>query len=421
MIFILKALRIKEIIEKAANSRLFNMVCDFVKTNKVNIKFACLAAVCLFSLGMYISANGLAVGFNVKYSGKVIATVKSQKVFDSACEIVESNVAECMSGKSIKSPKFSLTLTTVNELDSAVKLADKIINNTDSIEKCSAIAVDGKVLICGSSEDVKAALDEKLTAFYIEGAENSSSFVESVKVTEGYHIKSEIKSLSKIKEALSGLNVKTTSVVTSQKEITFKTTTVKDSTKTVDYSVITKNGSNGIREIVQTVETVNGAETSRVENSNQVIKEPVDRVITVGTKIPQISASQKAAASSAGFIRPMNAGTYTVTSYYGDGRNHKAMDFGAKKGTPIFAVADGTVTYAGYDSDYGYNLIIQHKNGLSTRYAHAAALCVSKGQTVSQGSMIATVGNSGRSTGAHLHFEVIVNGNRVNPAPYIGF
>ena len=80
----------------------------------------------------------------------------------------------------------------------------------------------------------------------------------------------------------------------------------------------------------------------------------------------------------------------------------------------------GKVTYAGWDSDYGYNVVIEHLNGLKTRYAHANALCVSKGATVAQGDMIATVGSTGWSTGNHLHFEVIVNGVRVNPGPYIG-
>ena len=92
----------------------------------------------------------------------------------------------------------------------------------------------------------------------------------------------------------------------------------------------------------------------------------------------------------------------------------------ADKGTPIFAAASGKITFVGYDSQYGYNVIIEHSNGIKTRYAHANALCVKKGDTVSQGDMIATVGMTGYATGNHLHFEVIVNGNRVNPAPYIG-
>ena len=111
---------------------------------------------------------------------------------------------------------------------------------------------------------------------------------------------------------------------------------------------------------------------------------------------------------------------FVISSYYGDGRNHKAMDLAANKGVAIFAAAAGKVTYAGYDGDYGYNVVIDHGNGIQTRYAHESYLTVSKGQTVAQGDMIGAVGSTGYSTGNHLHFEVIINGTRVNPAPYIG-
>ena len=165
---------------------------------------------------------------------------------------------------------------------------------------------------------------------------------------------------------------------------------------------------------------INGEVTETNLLSSKVVKEQVTEVVTVGTANNYVSASTSAKAKAAGFICPLNAGRYTVSAYYGDGRNHKAIDLAADRGTPIFAAAAGTVTYAGWDDDYGYNVIITHSNGLKTRYAHANALCVSKGATVAQGDMIATVGSTGWSTGTHLHFEVIVNGARVNPGPYIG-
>ena len=154
--------------------------------------------------------------------------------------------------------------------------------------------------------------------------------------------------------------------------------------------------------------------------SAQVISEPVNRVITIGTAVVKVSSSEKANVSSSGFICPLERGKFVVSAYYGDGRNHKAIDLAANRGVAIFAAAGGTVTYAGYDGDYGYNVVIDHGNGIKTRYAHASYLTVSKGQVVSQGDMIAAVGSTGYSTGNHLHFEVIVNGTRVNPAPYIG-
>ena len=154
--------------------------------------------------------------------------------------------------------------------------------------------------------------------------------------------------------------------------------------------------------------------------SAQVISEPVNRVITIGTAVVKVSSSEKANVSSSGFICPLERGKFVVSAYYGDGRNHKAIDLAANRGVAIFAAAGGTVTYAGYDGDYGYNVVIDHGNGMKTRYAHASYLCAKKGDVVSQGDMIAAVGRTGYSTGNHLHFEVIINGTRVNPAPYIG-
>ena len=75
---------------------------------------------------------------------------------------------------------------------------------------------------------------------------------------------------------------------------------------------------------------------------------------------------------------------------------------------------------SGFDGAYGYSVVIDHGNGLRTRYAHASALKVAKGAAVEQGDLLALVGSTGNSTGNHLHFEVLVNETRVDPAPYIG-
>ena len=95
---------------------------------------------------------------------------------------------------------------------------------------------------------------------------------------------------------------------------------------------------------------------------------------------------------------------------------------GHSTGTPIVAAGDGTVVSAGYHYSWGYNVVINHGNGLSTRYAHmlAGSFKVSPGQQVYAGQPIGNVGSSGNVTGPHLHFEVMINGRRVNPMPYLG-
>ncbi|MCG8392682.1 MAG: peptidoglycan DD-metalloendopeptidase family protein [Pseudomonadales bacterium] len=98
---------------------------------------------------------------------------------------------------------------------------------------------------------------------------------------------------------------------------------------------------------------------------------------------------------------------------------HKGVDFAGKEGTPIIATGAGVVTFSGDRSGYGKLVEINHGNGISTRYGHALELLVEPGDIVRTGDIIGKVGNSGRSTGPHVHYEVLKNGVQVNPQPYI--
>jgi murein DD-endopeptidase MepM/ murein hydrolase activator NlpD len=100
---------------------------------------------------------------------------------------------------------------------------------------------------------------------------------------------------------------------------------------------------------------------------------------------------------------------------FGDMRRHSGIDIGAPHGQPIVAADSGTVITSTFNSSYGNFIVISHGNGVSTLYAHLSTRQVSVGDTVSRGQQIGLVGSTGVSTGPHLHFEVIVNGTRVNP------
>lgn len=124
-------------------------------------------------------------------------------------------------------------------------------------------------------------------------------------------------------------------------------------------------------------------------------------------------------------ISLINPVSGVITSRFGSNdsvrnHSHSGLDISASYGTPIKAAASGTVTYSGNANDgYGYYVVISHGNGVTTLYAHCSQLLVSKGQTVSQGSVIAKVGSTGNSTGNHLHFEVRKNGITYNPQNYV--
>jgi len=108
---------------------------------------------------------------------------------------------------------------------------------------------------------------------------------------------------------------------------------------------------------------------------------------------------------------------HRITQYYN--WSHHAVDIANKIGTAIYAADAGTVEYAGWGSGYGNQIVIDHGGGKKTRYAHASKLFVSKGDTIAKGQTIAAMGSTGWSTGPHLHFEVIINGGKLNPLDFI--
>ena len=120
------------------------------------------------------------------------------------------------------------------------------------------------------------------------------------------------------------------------------------------------------------------------------------------------------------FYHPVQT-TNRFTSGYGPrwGRMHNGTDFAAPHGTPIRSTADGTVTYVGWQSAYGRLIKIKHDFGIETRYAHLSKFRVKKGQRVSRGQHIGDMGNTGRSTGTHLHYEIRIGGKAINPMKYI--
>lgn len=126
------------------------------------------------------------------------------------------------------------------------------------------------------------------------------------------------------------------------------------------------------------------------------------------------------------FAEPVR-GSFRFTSGFGNRRDpktgrtrmHEGLDFAGAHGSAIFATADGVVTHAGWQGGYGRLITIRHDFGIETRYAHLSNIRVQSGQRVSRGDRIGDMGNTGRSTGTHLHYEVRISGRPVNPMTYI--
>jgi murein DD-endopeptidase MepM/ murein hydrolase activator NlpD len=128
--------------------------------------------------------------------------------------------------------------------------------------------------------------------------------------------------------------------------------------------------------------------------------------------------AQDSTPSSAGLVWPVSG---PITSPFGWrwGRMHEGIDIGVAEGTPIHAAAAGTVIYCGWEEGYGNFVVLDHGNNLATAYGHQSRIAVTCGQHVEQGDVIGYVGCTGHCTGPHLHFEVRVNGNAVDPMGYL--
>ncbi len=209
-------------------------------------------------------------------------------------------------------------------------------------------------------------------------------------------------------------------------EIPFNTVKVNtDSLYVGDKRTVTK-GVKGLQEITELVTYIDGVRVSAKEASRVTIREAVDEKIQIGTK-KNYGSSGPVTSYGGRFIWP-TIGANSISSYYGKrslGGWHGGIDIvrpGGSTGRPVVAAESGTVTLARWNGAYGYCVIINHGNGLATLYGHMqpGSLCVSAGQKVSRGQQVGRIGGTGNVTGPHLHFEVRVNGTRVNPAPYLG-
>ncbi len=187
----------------------------------------------------------------------------------------------------------------------------------------------------------------------------------------------------------------------------------------------------------ETLKTINNLTASRASLDNQIkeinarlkkIEEEEDKLISQSNAlVNQIKNLQKSGAYAGGSMTWPCPSSKTISSYYGNRlhpilkkyKMHTGIDISAKQGASIVAANKGTVIMAGWQSGYGYTVVVDHGGGITTLYAHCSKILVSVGQNVKAGETIAKVGSTGMSTGPHLHFEVRKNGATTNPLNYV--
>ena len=211
----------------------------------------------------------------------------------------------------------------------------------------------------------------------------------------------------------------------------FETITKDDSSMYVGQTKTETEGVNGVQRVTEKVKYINGQAQPAIITNYTTITEPINKVVLKGTK--QRSSGYSGGGTPA--VTPGIWGWPTVSPYivtsefkYRWGRLHAGLDIsGCGFGSPIFSIGPGTVTEVtagcpgqGYygstcGGGYGNAVFIDHGNGMVVKYAHLNSVNASVGQRVGRGTVVGTMGNSGSSTGTHLHFEVRINGTPINP------
>ena len=197
-----------------------------------------------------------------------------------------------------------------------------------------------------------------------------------------------------------------------EEEIPYTTVTKDDNTILKGETKVVQAGANGSKQAQYRSVYVNGQRTEISTVAENVTVAATDKIVHRGTKVIPSRGTGL-------FVWPTNGGY--ISSQMGSrwGSYHRGIDIARPSNYTIKAADNGTVTFAGWDGSYGRKVVINHNNGFQTVYAHLSSINVGVGQVVQAGSAIGVMGSTGRSTGIHLHFEVLRNGGNVNPLSYL--
>ncbi len=210
------------------------------------------------------------------------------------------------------------------------------------------------------------------------------------------------------------INVMATTRRIEKREVPFTVERRRDNNMYRGQSRILQPGKPGLEEVTYQISYLNGREVGREVLERRVLKESRSQVVAVGSRMLLASrsgAGERLAWPTVGAIE----------SPFGHrwGRLHTGVDIAAGTGAPVRAAESGRVTSAGWNGGYGLTVDVYHGDGVVTRYAHLSRIEVRVGQRVERGQLLGRVGSTGNTTGPHLHFEVLVNGQPVNPARFL--
>ncbi len=440
-----------------------------------------LSIVFLISLIRYASTLQYAV--SVQYNGNDLGVISDAATYNQAQSLAQDQVTLIGDDDSfLVRPTFSIQMIdTTDDTVDADSLAELILTSGEvEIVYAYGFYINGELLgVYEESEmnRIRVALEDHLAKYYTTRA-SSVDFVDDVVISQGRFVES---NLTDADWAVALINSEMTveayyviqkgdsvSLIASklgisQNELLKNNPFLKDGTHTGDLvkyyytepylSVMTthyetydqdierqivytysnkyesgcekliQSGSAGYENVTALVTEINGVESSRTIISRTILEEMVPRIFETGTKHNEYLEENPEVVDLLGTMCWPVDGGY-VSSLYGwrdwDHSRHKGIDIAAKRGTEIYAAASGKVVHAGTYSTYGKLVIIDHGYGYETYYAHQSNIAVEKGDYVEKGDLIGYVGMTGTASGNHLHFEIRLDNDRIEPLLGLG-
>ena len=422
-------------------------------------------------LTVVLIAKDYMLGVRVSIDGEEVGVLASREDFDTVLQSVETYITETTGApyEITVQPTFQNSMIRRDETRTTKGITDLLYSKaSDVVGESYGLYVDGELVAVNPNGE---GIEETLAQYLVTHSSGTgrNEFVQKVEVREGLMPKQYEASLLEISEYISAvtpmervytaesgdtaqaiadgfgmtvtefealnaetlkdglsegetvrvtlrsqpLQVKTVETITYEEEIPFERVETETEALYKGQSKVEVAGVAGAYSVTAEVTFVDGVEVGRQEVARTVAREPVAEQVLVGVK----AMPEKA---PTGTMRRPVGGTITANyGRYSSGKPHTGVDFANPTGTLVVAADGGTVVTAGWSGSYGWCVVIDHGNGLRTRYAHNSALLVKVGQKVAKGEAISRVGSTGNSTGPHLHFEVIKNGAFQNPWNYI--
>lgn len=437
----------------------------------------------IFLISLIKYAGTIQYAISVEYNGSNIGIIENEATYNQAQALVQDKLTYTDNDQSlIVTPKFSVQMidTTEGAVDSD-SLSEIMIDSGDvSVTYAYGLYINEELIGVFNEEEmlrVKAVLERQLGEYYtantadvsfvdnvaltqgrfiesnLTTADEAIALIQSERVVEAYYVVQKGDSVSLIASKLDitkdellkhnafledgthtgdlvtyyftepYLSVMTTHYETYDRDVEMQVVYQYDPKIEIGCETLKQSGSDGFENVTALVTEINGVESDRMIISRTVIEEMVPRIFVTGTKTNTYIDDMWVIEKLGTFCWPVAEENY-ISSLYGyrrwDRSNHKGLDIAAKRGTDIYAAAAGKVIHAGTYSTYGKLVIIDHGDDILTYYAHQSKIYVSKGDYVQKGDVIGAIGMTGSASGNHLHFELRVDDDRIDPMYCLG-